>query len=118
MATEESTMEKAEAGAAHEESLAPTEKETASGGPDRIAAPAAMRLAAGQLAEMLNCAPGSVSALKAAGDGWLADVEVVELERVPDTASVMASYRVRLDEQGQLMEYARMRRYGRGQIDR
>ncbi|GAB7035283.1 gas vesicle protein [Streptomyces sp. NPDC021749] len=118
MATEESTVEKVEAGAAGEESLAPTETETASGGPDRIAAPAAMRLAAGQLAEMLNCAPGSVSALKADGDGWLADVEVVELERVPDTASVMASYRVRLDEQGHLMEYARMRRYGRGQIDR
>lgn len=118
MATEEGIVEHAETGTARGEGLAPAEKETASGGPDRIAAPAAMRLAAGQLAEMLNCAPGSVSALKAAGDGWLADVEVVELERVPDTTSVMASYRVRLDDQGHLMEYARTRRYGRGRLDR
>jgi len=37
---------------------------------------------------------------------------------VPDTASVMASYRVHLDEKGQLTGYERTRRYGRGQIDR
>ncbi|MFE0186748.1 gas vesicle protein [Streptomyces sp. NPDC058989] len=118
MTTEESTVERVEAGAAGEEGRAPTASEAASGRPDRIAAPAAMRLAAAQLAEMLDCAPGSVSALKAAGEGWLADVEVVELERVPDTTSVMASYRVRLDEQGYLMEYERTRRYGRGRVDR
>ncbi|MFG2289237.1 gas vesicle protein GvpO [Streptomyces sp. NPDC048595] len=111
-------MERVEAGAAGAESLARTETEAASGGPDRIAAPAAMRLAAGQLAEILDCAPGSVSVLKAAGHGWLADVEVVERERVPDTTSVRASYRVRLDEQGYLLEYARTRRYGRSRIDR
>ncbi len=88
------------------------------GGPDRIAAPTAMRHAAGQLAQMLQCEPASVSALKATDDGWSADVEVVEIERVPDTASVMASYRVHLDAQGQLLGYERTRRYGRGQIDR
>ncbi|MFE3883759.1 gas vesicle protein [Streptomyces lydicus] len=88
------------------------------GGPERIAAPAAMRHAAGQLAQMLQCEPDSVSALKATDDGWSADVEVVEIERVPDTASVMASYRVHLDAQGQLLGYERNRRYGRGQIDR
>jgi Gas vesicle synthesis protein GvpO len=84
----------------------------------RLAAPAAMRLAVEQLAEMLRCEPGSVSALKATDDGWTADVEVVEVERVPDTSSVMASYRVHLDGQGQLMGYERTRRYARGQIDR
>jgi hypothetical protein len=93
-------------------------KEARNGGPERVAAPTAMRHASGQLAQMLQCEPGSVSALKATDDGWLADVEVVEIERVPDTASVMASYRVYLDEQGQLMGYERTRRYGRGQIDR
>ncbi|MCL7493479.1 MULTISPECIES: gas vesicle protein [Streptomyces] len=93
-------------------------KEAHNGRPERVAAPTAMRHASGQLAQMLQCEPGSVSALKATDDGWLADVEVVEIERVPDTASVMASYRVYLDERGQLVGYERTRRYGRGQIDR
>ncbi|MFG2826792.1 gas vesicle protein [Streptomyces sp. NPDC048434] len=94
------------------------QKKAGNGGPERIAAPTAMRHASGQLAQMLQCEPGSVSALKATDDGWLADVEVVEIERVPDTASVMASYRVYLDGQGRITGYERTRRYGRGQIDR
>lgn len=102
MATEEHT----ERGKSHDER------------PERISAPTAMRHATGQLAQMLQCEPASVSALKPTDDGWLANVEVVEIERVPDTASVMASYRVHLDEQGQLVGYERTRRYGRGQIDR
>ncbi|MCH6159418.1 gas vesicle protein [Streptomyces sp. M600PL45_2] len=76
-----------------------------------------MRLAAGQLAELLQREPASVSSLKASGDGWTADIEVVEVERVPDTTSVMASYRVQLDGQGNLLGYERTRRYARGQID-
>ncbi|MEI7034739.1 gas vesicle protein [Streptomyces pratensis] len=85
---------------------------------ERIGVAAAMRNASAQLSELLRCEPGSVSALKATDDGWSADVEVVELERVPDTMSVMASYRVQLDPGGQLMAYERLHRYARGQIDR
>lgn len=55
--------------------------------------------------------------MKPTEDGWQADVEVLELERVPGTTSVMASYRVTLDEQGELVAYERTRRYTRGQID-
>jgi hypothetical protein len=77
-----------------------------------------MRSAIEQLAALLGRTPESVSALKPAEDGWEADVEVVELERVPETTSVMATYRVTLDEQGDLVAYERTRRYTRGQIDR
>ncbi|WP_406499713.1 gas vesicle protein [Streptomyces sp. NBC_00846] len=84
----------------------------------RVSAPRAMRYAAEQLQELLGRAPESVSALKPMEDGWQADVEVLELERVPGTTSVMASYRVRLDEEGELVAYERIRRYTRGQIDR
>ncbi|WP_069741965.1 gas vesicle protein [Streptomyces sp. EN23] len=84
----------------------------------RVDVPTAMRQASAQLTELLQCEPGSVSAMKATDDGWSADVEVVELERVPDTMSVMASYRVQLDPQGKLLSYERLRRYARGQIDR
>jgi hypothetical protein len=77
-----------------------------------------MRKAARQLSELLGSNPDSVSALKPDDNGWTADVEVVEIEKIPDTASVMATYRVTLDSQGQLLGYERKRRYARGQIDR
>jgi len=77
-----------------------------------------MRYAAEQLEELLGRAPESVSSLKRTRDGWQADVEVLELERVPETTSVMASYRVTLDEEGELMAYERTHRYTRGQVDR
>ncbi|MEV1050279.1 gas vesicle protein [Streptomyces sp. NPDC049887] len=78
----------------------------------------AMRSAAQQLAQLLGRPPESVSALRPTEDGWEADVEVVELERIPETTSVMASYRVTLDKEGDLVAYERKRRYTRGQIDR
>jgi Gas vesicle synthesis protein GvpO len=77
-----------------------------------------MRSAAEQLEQLLGRPCDSVSALKPTEDGWQADVEVLELARVPDTTSVMASYRVMLDEDGDLISYERIRRYTRGQIDR
>ncbi|MFG2830432.1 gas vesicle protein [Streptomyces sp. NPDC048434] len=84
----------------------------------RLSAPRAMRYAAEQLKELLGRAPESVSAVKPTEDGWQADVEVLELERVPGTTSVMATYRVVLDKEGELVAYERTRRYTRGQIDR
>ncbi|MFE6359916.1 gas vesicle protein [Streptomyces sp. NPDC057806] len=84
----------------------------------RVSAPAAMRSAIEQLSELLGRAPESVSSLKPTDDGWEADVEVVELERIPETSSVMASYHVVLDPAGQLLAYDRGRRYTRSQIDR
>ncbi|MFF9510962.1 gas vesicle protein [Streptomyces sp. NPDC014724] len=83
----------------------------------RVSGPRAMRYATEQLQELLGRAPESVSAVKPTEDGWLADVEVLELERVPMTTSVMATYRVTLDEEGELVAYERTRRYTRGQTD-
>lgn len=77
-----------------------------------------MRSATQQLKDLLGKAPESVSAVRPTGDGWEAEVEVLELERIPETTSVMASYRVTLDADGELMSYERIRRYTRGQIDR
>lgn len=84
----------------------------------KVTAPAAMRKARQQLAELLDRAPESVSALRRADSGWEAHVEVVEVERIPDSTSVLASYRVLLDADGELTEYERVRRYARGQLDR
>jgi hypothetical protein len=81
-------------------------------------APVAMRRAVEQLQELIGKAPESVSALQPRDEGWTADVEVVEVQRIPDTTSVLASYRVTLDAEGALLGYEQRRRYTRGQIDR
>ncbi|MGP4083618.1 gas vesicle protein GvpO [Streptomyces sp. KR55] len=86
--------------------------------PERVSAAEAMRQATEQLTELLGRPPESVSALKPTDQGWEAEVEVVELERIPETTSVLASYEVVLDPAGRLLAYERGRRYTRAQIDR
>ncbi|MEV0848189.1 gas vesicle protein [Streptomyces sp. NPDC049954] len=97
-----------------------TENKSDSGGKksERVSIATAMRSAAAQLTELLQREAVSVSSVKATDEGWMADVEVVEIEKIPDTMSVMATYHVSLDGQGQLIGYERVRRYARGQVDR
>lgn len=49
--------------------------------------------------------------------GWSLLVDVVELERVPDTTSVLATYRVDADGHGHVRSYERLRRFARGTTD-
>ncbi|GAA3168070.1 MULTISPECIES: gas vesicle protein GvpO [Streptomyces] len=76
-----------------------------------------LRLARGQLAELTGREVESVSSFEQNEEGWAFEVEVVELERVPDTMSLLASYRVQLDPEGRLTGYRRVRRYERGRAD-
>ncbi|MDQ0937022.1 gas vesicle protein GvpO [Streptomyces turgidiscabies] len=76
-----------------------------------------MRTAREQLAELTGMTAETVSSLERTESGWVLDIEVLELTRVPDTMSLLASYRVELDEQGELTGYRRVRRYERGRAD-
>ncbi len=76
-----------------------------------------LRQARAQLAELTGMAAESVSSFEQTEDGWTLEIEVLELARVPDTMSLMASYQVELDHQGQLTGYRRVRRYERGRSD-
>ncbi|MBG0851236.1 gas vesicle protein [Streptomyces spinoverrucosus] len=76
-----------------------------------------LRHARTQLAELTGMAAESVSSFEQTEDGWSLEVEVLELARVPDTMSLMASYQVDLDPEGQLTGYRRVRRYERGRAD-
>jgi len=58
--------------------------------------------------------PESVTALERSDEGWRVAVDVMELERIPSTTDVMATYEVSLDEQGELQGYRRVHRYLRG----
>ncbi|WP_346081885.1 gas vesicle protein [Actinocorallia cavernae] len=76
-----------------------------------------LRQARGQLAELTGLEAESVSSFEQTEDGWSLEVEVLELSRVPDTMSLMGSYQVELDRDGQLTGYRRVRRYERGRAD-
>lgn len=49
--------------------------------------------------------------------GWRFGFEVVELSRVPDSTSLLGSYEVLVDYEGNLREYDRLRRYYRNRAD-
>ncbi|MGW2518374.1 gas vesicle protein GvpO [Streptomyces sp. NPDC001617] len=76
-----------------------------------------LRHARTQLAELTGMAAESVSSFEQTEDGWRLEIEVLELTRVPDTMSLMASYQVDLSPDGQLTGYRRVRRYERGRAD-
>jgi hypothetical protein len=76
-----------------------------------------IRRARRQLEELQGSDAESVSSLERTGDGWTVVLEVVELARVPESTDVMASYEMLLDDDGDLMRYARTRRYYRSQAD-
>lgn len=66
--------------------------------------------------EMLTGRPvDSVSSVHRSEDGWTLTLEVVELERVPASTSVLGTYEVVVDAGGAVVEYDRVRRYYRNQ---
>ena len=71
-----------------------------------------------QLEELIGMRAETVSSF-AANDskGWVVTVEVVELERIPESTSLLGSYEVKLDGSGDLVEARRLRRYSRNQVD-
>jgi hypothetical protein len=93
----------------------PSSRRTQSGSMPRAAEVTAA--AVQQLRELLGHGVESVTAIERADDGWRVEVEVVELERVPQTTDVMAGYQVQLDDSGDLMGYRRIRRYVRGSTE-
>jgi hypothetical protein len=70
-----------------------------------------------QLSDFTNRSVDYVSGLERGDDGWHVRIEVVELERIPDSTSVIASYEALVDDEGNLLKYERTRRYVRSQTD-
>ena|SRR5437588_2666106 len=70
-----------------------------------------------QLEAVMGRRADAISGLAREEDGWRVTVEVVELERIPPSTDVLASYDVQLDADGNLVGYERTRRYVRSQAD-
>ncbi|MFJ4682964.1 gas vesicle protein GvpO [Streptomyces sp. NPDC088789] len=84
---------------------------------DRPPAAEVLSQARDQFGGLTGMTAENVSSFERTEDGWSLEFEVVELAKIPDTMSLMASYRVDLDAQGQLTGYRRVRRYERGRSD-
>jgi hypothetical protein len=78
----------------------------------------AARHAREQLEELLGKPVESVSSLERTHDGWVVALEVVELQRVPESTDVLASYELELDGDLNFRRYQQARRYHRAQADR
>jgi gas vesicle protein GvpO len=76
-----------------------------------------LRTARVQLGELTGMTAETVSSFERTENGWVLVIEVLELARVPDTMSLLASYEVDLDPHGELTGYRRVRRYERGRAD-
>lgn len=76
----------------------------------------AVREAKDLLIELTGHECESVSGLSRTDDGgWAVTLEALELERVPRTTDILATYVVELDENGDLLKYERTSRYYRNQ---
>jgi hypothetical protein len=76
----------------------------------------AVRLAKRHLMELTGRMPETVSSVnRTRGGGWVVRLEIVELERIPQSTDILASYQVELDENGGLASYERVSRYFRNQ---
>ena len=71
--------------------------------------------AVGQLQELIGRPVESVTGMEKDGSKWTVKVEVLELERVPNTTDVLGIYEVTLDKNGDLIGAQRTRRYYRSE---
>jgi hypothetical protein len=76
-----------------------------------------VRAALEQFADLTEMEPVAATGVRREENGWSVLVDVVELERIPSTTSVMATYRVDVDRDGELTGYERLRRFTRGSVD-
>jgi Gas vesicle synthesis protein GvpO len=94
-----------------------TRKQAGDGSDGRLSAKDLTLAARQTIEELTGYRAEAVSAFQWDGESWLVSVDVCELERVPNTTDVLATYVVQLDDQGGLLGYKRDRRFERGHAE-
>jgi hypothetical protein len=83
-----------------------------------MAAADAIRAAVAQFRALTAREPDGITGVRKTPEGnWSVLIDVVELERIPATTTVLATYRVDIDPGGELLACERLRRYTRGTTD-
>lgn len=75
------------------------------------------RRALQEIEELSGCPAEGVTAIRRNHEGWVADIDVLELERIPETTDVLATYEVTVDPEGHVTGYHRVRRFLRKQVE-
>ena len=75
------------------------------------------RRAMDTLADRVGCPAEGITGIRRNDGGWIVEVEVLEVERVPETSDVLATYEVEIDNGGEIIEFHRLRRYLRNQTE-
>jgi hypothetical protein len=68
-----------------------------------------------QLAQLTGLKVDTVSGLDRQDKGWHVRVELIEMKRIPEGTDMLATYEGVLDDEGNLLNYQRIRRYLRQQ---
>jgi hypothetical protein len=77
------------------------------------AAKAALR----EIAALTAKQPEGITGVERTEDGWTVGVELLEDQRIPSSADILATYETTIDADGELQSYRRIRRYARGRGD-
>jgi Gas vesicle synthesis protein GvpO len=77
------------------------------------AAKAALR----EIAALTAKQPEGITGVERTEDGWTVGIELVEDQRIPSSADILATYEISIDADGELLSYRRVRRYARGRGD-
>ena len=98
----------------HEKSNSQGSHDQRSSQRSRMTGSSAVAQAKKHLLDLTGQACETVSSITRRPDGgWNVQLEVVELERIPRTTDILASYAIQLDDQGELLGYERVNRYYR-----
>jgi Gas vesicle synthesis protein GvpO len=79
----------------------------------RVGIGEAVRAARELLSELTGLKPGTITGVDREEDGWRVTVEMLELERIPNTMDVLGSYEIELGNDGEMRGYRRVKRYHR-----
>lgn len=67
-----------------------------------------------QLSELTKLEPSTVSGMTKEGEEWLVTLEMVEKKSIPDSMDVLGVYEVRLNNEGELLNFNRISLRKRG----
>jgi hypothetical protein len=93
------------------------DRETEASGGASLTASEAARAALRQISELTSKQAEGITAVERTDDGWAIGVEVIEDQRVPSSADILATYETTIAADGELLSYRRIKRYPRGRGD-
>lgn len=86
-------------------------------GDGRMVLREAAQRAVREFADLVGKDAHGVTGARRTDDGWSVLIDVVELDRIPQSTSLLATYRVDIDDDGRLVSYERLRRFTLGATD-